>query len=184
MDRKQRDYIFLLILFSTFSMLIGAFIGTNTRIFSFETNNKKKATSENVTEGDAGMLLIDDVGIRVPLFLTDVVEEPDYTQKVVDRENSAAYIKYKDVYIIADHVGQDFSNLSNVKPGTKAVIKNGDTKETYECVELIKGRNNVDMIEDINGTKITELAKDRLAMYTCADTWEDILLTLWDKVES
>ena len=74
--------------------------------------NKKNNINENKEKGYVGTLAIPELTIEIPLYYADVYGDAKTTQKVVDNQNSAAYMEVNDkIIVIADHVEQAFKNL-------------------------------------------------------------------------
>lgn len=122
-------------------------------------------------ENFIGRLYIDDVKIDVALY-------ESWEQKVVDRDDSAAYMGWPKHRLIGDHNNQAFKNLGKTKVGAIACIEKEDgTLAYYKCKEVFKGHNNGGTITDNNGNDVTKKAD--ILMYTCYNGWKNIWVTLW-----
>ena len=153
-----------------------------------ESNVAKKrfidiTVDEGYKENDLyGILKIQDVGIEVSLYWGNPSGDPDGVQKIVDKNNSAAYIHYGVEHIVVDHDYQGFDQLEKVIVGkTEAEISFPDgTLQTYKCSRICNGTND-GRIYDENGEDISVLTDGGLAIYTCLDSSETIFLTFWEK---
>lgn len=122
-------------------------------------------------ENFVGRLYIDDVKIDVALY-------ESWEQKVVDRDDSAAYMGWPKHRLIGDHNNQAFETLGKTKVGAIACIEKEDgTLAYYKCKEVFKGNNNGGTITDNNGNDVTKKAD--ILMYTCYNGWKNIWVTLW-----
>ena len=78
---------------------------------------------------------------------------------------------------IADHNTQEFGKLLDVEVGMQGYIVLADgTKLSITCTEILTGHNTGKYIVDENGN--TDFDGDIL-MYTCLDSWRNILICLW-----
>lgn len=149
---------FLLIIFIISSLISPAFAAT--------PNYNDDKDYENFV----GRLYIDDVKIDVALYAS-------WEQKVVDRDDSAAYFGGSKHKIIADHNTEAFAPLGTIKVGTIArIAKEDGTFMYYECTEIFKGYNT-GSITDNYGNDVTKKAD--ILMYTCYNGWKNIWVTLW-----
>ena len=122
-------------------------------------------------ENFVGRLYIDDVKIDVALY-------ESWEQKVVDRDDSAAYMGWPKHRLIGDHNNQAFKDLGKTKVGAIACIEKEDgTLVYYKCKEVFKGHNNGGTITDNYGNDVTKKAD--ILMYTCYNGWKNIWVTLW-----
>lgn len=128
-----------------------------------------------------GSLKIDDLGINVPLYRADIYEDSRQAQYIVDREFSAAYIRYGNATVIADHVDQDFKDLKEAKRGMQAEVSVDGKTRYYTCTLVTDGLNTVNDITNMDGISIEKLADGKLGIYTCEEGWEHITLTVWEQ---
>ena len=143
--------------------------------------------AEEYTYGDAGRLVIPDVGVSVPLNWSG--DDEDLNQYLVDLEDSASFFDYRNdgdwSLGIADHNNQGFDGLYYVVPGTIAYIMHSDgTKETLECVYK-DGNATSDgyHITDSMGRNVSCINPDYIYMYTCnQEGWWSVTVTLWQYV--
>lgn len=123
----------------------------------------------------AGRLYIDKIEVDVALYRSN-------KQYVVDRQDSAAYFElaaWPGHMLIADHVTQSFSRLSEIEPGDRACIVTSDgLVENYICVDVFDGHNTGKFITDWNGRSVMKDAS--LLMYTCLTYWRNVRVTLWE----
>jgi sortase (surface protein transpeptidase) len=119
-----------------------------------------------------GRLCIPDAGIDVGLYC-------GAHQEICDRQDSANIFAMSvfDGLYIADHNTQAFEKLVNIKVGMRGYLKlaNGVILDIV-CTDVLSGHNIGNRIVDQNGN--TNLDADYL-MYTCEDSWHNILICLW-----
>lgn len=119
-----------------------------------------------------GRLHIPEVGIDVALYY-------GADQAITDRKDSANVFTMSvfDGLYISDHSTQEFGKLLDVEVGMRGYIVLADgTKLGITCTEILTGHNTGKYIVDENGN--TDLDGDIL-MYTCRDSWRNILICLW-----
>lgn len=139
--------------------------------------------------GSKGRLEIPALNISVPLYDTSI----DSAQKLVDNQNSAAYLRWPAQNAIADHASQaNFSNLSNVVVGTTTMsIETPNNATKYRCVKSqvghIKTANGSNTIFDENWESPYVQNAGGICIYTClgrsAPDVMDIRLTYWQPVD-
>lgn len=135
--------------------------------------------------GSKGVLLIPSIQVTVPLYEGDVYDNPVETQAIVDAENSAAMFDFEGVKVIAEHVDQTFGNLSKIKVGDTAFVKQQDgSEEEFVCTGNFLGKNVGSALTDVNGASVSKMIKDGVIMYTCTDNWEDVTVTIWERVKA
>lgn len=150
---------------------------------------KLKVVPAQKAYGTNGRLEIPDIGIGVPLYEAGNGD----AQKIVDNINSAAFIRFGDQDIIADHVCQGFSNLINVKPGvTEAYIRYEDGRQkayTCQCSQLGHIRKSASGNSLLDWTWNRALGNNgaSLVIYTCLGnpkgTEQSVTLTYWTENE-
>lgn len=158
------------------------------RITDFFCSFKRKKKSEVKPElfGSKGLLEIQDLGIKVPLYDTSVGP----AQTIVDAENSAVYLRWGNGQIaIADHANQqNFSNLEKAIPGrTIAHIRTYDSDKEFICYQVqvghIKTSASGNSIFDADGNPVFWQNPGGITIYTCirrsASDVMDIRLTYW-----
>lgn len=139
--------------------------------------------------GDAGRLVIEDVGITVALY-TAYGEDLDYDQPIIDREDSAAWYDFSsfgdEINGIVDHGDQAFSNLYYVSPkrSVARILHSDGTEEHYICTRVDPNSTNTGYsILDSNGSNVEGLDSDEIYMYTCnSSDPHDITLTFWKRM--
>lgn len=140
---------------------------------------------EELTYGDAGRLIIEDVGISVPLNLA--VCDVNLFQYYVDLPDSACLFDFRDEgdlsLGIGDHNYQGFDALYYVTPGMVAKILQSDgTESDYICTYVDRNATNDRYyITDSQGRKVTCIDENILYMYTCnPEGWQSVTVTLWE----
>jgi hypothetical protein len=131
-----------------------------------------------VMEGTAGHLAIAALGIDVPLY-----SAYDDAQTIVDAEQSAAYMDWYAVPVIADHAAQNnFRNIA-AAAGQAAVITRGGMQTAYVCTGVYQGENNGDDLI-VNGESFLTGGHGDLIMYTCmsADEGRMVYVTVWNRM--
>ena len=144
--------------------------------------------SKNKIYGTRGRIEIPELNIGVPLYGT----ESGGAQEVIDRQDSAVYLRWPGQIAIADHSSQaNFSNLNLAKPGhTKAYIVTRDSRTPYICyqtqvghIRIESGRNT---LYDNNWEPVFAKNHDGLTMYTCikksAPNVMDVRLVYWKQI--
>lgn len=147
-----------------------------------------KQEEKPIVYGSHGRLEIPTLNISIPLYEAS----GSTSQKVVDDQDSAAFIRYGTQNIIADHVSQaNFSNLIKSRPGkTVANITYEDgTSEKYLCMvsqigHIKPGENNKNNhMFDWRWTPIRGKNPGGLTIYTCMgyahDGIQDVTITYW-----
>ena len=118
-----------------------------------------------------GRLYIPEQDIYVALY--DCIEEIWDRQYAVDMVDSACYFSDDLPHIkIADHVTQDFYNLTEIGLGQNAYVLRGKAIEKLVCVAVIDGHNTGDNITDSDYNKI-DAVYDYIC-YTCINGWRNI----------
>lgn len=133
--------------------------------------------------GTLGRLYLPTINHSVAVYHANVYNDENYNaQQIVDNEDSAAYYKLGEKYIIADHHYQGFKKIINLNVGAKAYIKMNDgTIKTYYLKNKFIGENTGVDLTDGNGNSIQTL-EGSLVMYTCYTSDRKIMLTLWNEV--
>lgn len=137
--------------------------------------------------GSHGRLEIAELGISIPLY--DATDSSG-TQRIVDRQDSAAYIHWIKQDAIADHANQsNMANLNMAKAGrTIAVIDLGGEQLAYRCVSSQVGHirlspDGKNRIFDANWNRANLQNEGGLCIYTCmhksAEDIMDVRLTYW-----
>ena len=138
---------------------------------------KETVAEEMALRGSIGRLIIPDGEINVALFKNAYGDGS--VQKIVDNEDSAAYITWYTKTIIADHVHQGFSGIKRAVPGiTKAYIDCGTYTKTLICYNQFVGYNKGSYLSDINGNVSVDFNEPGFCMYTC-NRDGTITITLW-----
>ncbi len=134
--------------------------------------------------GSAGRLYLPTINLNVGLNYARLEYDENYdAQEIVDRKDSAAYFELGGKYIIADHNYQGFNKLINLEVGTKAYIKSEDNKViTYQLNNKFLGKNTSEDLVDTAGNSVQNM-KGSLIMYTCYTSDEDVIITLWDRID-
>lgn len=141
---------------------------------------------EGHSEGDFHGFLIIRGGIRKDTYYTTIAGDGSTAQTVVDSDNSAAYFRYDNYHVYADHnQASDFLGLTSVKEGSQAMLldDNSNIIERYVCVRVCYGYNYGHLFDDTM-TDLANLTDGTILMYTCTDSPERILMTFWDVVDS
>lgn len=132
-------------------------------------------------QGTYGRLIIPDVDISCQLNFVDAnSSEASYlAQHYTDMENSAAFFRYGNMYVISDHKEQGFANLENVNENDVAYIGSNDNLIELYCYKTRYGKNGLDgLTTDCNesGTGF-----DGYLIYTFSDTKDgcNIFMTYW-----
>lgn len=127
-------------------------------------------------EGTAGRLSIPSVSINVAVNLPG-----EDAQLTADAADSACWMEYDYGWnpVIGDHVNQEFSSLSQVKPGDLCtIVKDGRAYE-YRCLNVGYGSNIETDVLDGAGRSIFRREEDRLFLYTCAAGWRYVFISEW-----
>lgn len=126
---------------------------------------------------------IPEVDIAVPLQWISLNYDDSKGQNLTDQENLGIIFSDFNNAVIADHAGQNFKNLSEVKEGMNAYMNTStEDQTTLKCIFAGTGKNKEETgITDQYGTRIRNLYKNKVIMYTCqgADT-KHIVLTVWE----
>ena len=120
--------------------------------------------------------------LRIPEVKLDVALYLGADQAITDRKDSANVFSMSvfDGLYISDHNTQEFGKLLEVEVGMRGYIALADgTKLSITCTEILTGRNTGKYIVDENGN--TDFDGDIL-MYTCRDSWRNILICLWEYI--
>lgn len=119
-----------------------------------------------------GRLCIPEANIDVGLYY-------GADQAITDRQDSANIFTMSvfDGLYIADHNNQEFANLYAIVVGMRGylTLANGEVLNIV-CTDVFNGHHTGKHIVDENGN--TNLDGDYL-MYTCRDSWQNILICLW-----
>lgn len=141
---------------------------------------------EGHSEGEFHGFLIVRNGVRRDTYYTTITGDGSAAQTVVDSNNSAAYFRYDNYHVYADHnQAADFLGLTSVKEGDQAMLIDYDYNiiERYVCVRVCYGYNYGHLFDDTM-TDLANLTDGTVLMYTCTDSAERILMTFWDVVDS
>ncbi len=130
--------------------------------------------------GTLGRLYFPSLNHSVALFHASLYDENLNAQVIVDNKDSAAHFSLGDSFVIADHNYQGFKKIINLNIGDKAYIKKCDGSiMIYKLNNKFIGENiKTDLISK-EGTSVQKMEAD-LIMYTCYNTGNDIMITLWD----
>ena len=146
---------------------------------SAETNRQETADVQtDVIDGSAGHLTIAALGIDVPLYTA-----ADDAQSIVDAPQSAAYIDWYAVPVIADHAAQEnFRHLADAAGQTALIMQNG-VQKIYKCTEVYQGMNTGDDLT-VNGTSCLTGADGDLIMYTCISSGDgsQVYIAAWQRI--
>lgn len=149
----------------------------------------KKTTEEKILEEDKklgtfGRIYFSSL-YSVALYRPTTSEQ---AQAYVDNKDSAAYYKYGNIMIVADHAYQGFTIIKSLKAGDYVYIKKrtgtGFGLEKYIVREKTNGKNTgYNLITD-DGRDIGTDVNNSLALYTCntADGLH-VTIVLLDKAE-
>ena len=85
--------------------------------------------------------------------------------------------------VIGDHAYQGFDAIQSAQPGMMAYIKTWEGIKPYTCVERFHGHNAGNYLTDEYWNRLEADWEDALCMYTCEDNWQNITVTLWQKVD-
>ena len=135
--------------------------------------------------GTHGRIEIPNLKISLPLY-----DAKGDAQTIVDRKNAAAFIKWSNQDVIADHSGQDgFERLEFATPGNTLafiVYNNGKPSETYICTQKQIGHILMGTKNKLVDAKNVPPQSNGLIMYTCihesAINIMDVWLTYWKKI--
>ena len=127
-------------------------------------------------EGTAGRLVIPSVGISVAVNLPG-----EDAQLTADEPDSACWMEYGygQNPVIGDHVNQEFSALSLVKPGDTCTLVKGGRPYEYRCLSVGYGSNIETDVLDSSGVSIFQREEDKLFLYTCANGWRYVFISEW-----
>jgi uncharacterized protein YgiM (DUF1202 family) len=153
-----------------------------------KTKPKETIAEEMARRGNIGRLIISSVGVNVALFNTSIYD-PDDSQPIVDRSDSAAYMEdamgYYGFVLIGDHRYQGFSAIKSSIPNrTIAKIDRGSRVDQYICVNKIIGYNGYGDrggLFDLNGNSLADFYYGKLCLYTC-NTDGTITMTFWNPI--
>lgn len=154
----------------------------NNSVSHAETTTQNKV--KHLSYGTAGRLDIPCVNIGVRIYYVDLTD--GNVQSVVDAHDSAAYFLYANrKMVIADHNNQEFSHLSDIHVGDKAVISDADgNKEEYVCTRICyDGHNMGTYLVDEYGIYVENSDDGNLIMYTCNDCWQNVTIVYWQRAE-
>ena len=147
---------------------------------------------DGFSEGDYhGTLVIEKDGnyYSADTYYTDISGDGAGAQQIVDNEESAAYFKYDNYHVYADHDNTGFSILSTIEVGDEAWLYERSEDEDpadillekYKCVRVCPGYN-YGHIFDENMTDISDLNDGTILMYTCSGQYT-IYMTFWEVAE-
>ena len=124
-------------------------------------------------------LSIPDAGIEVKLYYADISGIGWEAQEIVDAEDSAAYFRYGNPFVIGDHDYQEFKTLTSVKKGQKCYITKEDGSVlTYKCVKVSEGYN-IGALYDIDERGLETYPEDYIILYTCDANDMRVWMTFW-----
>ncbi len=156
----------------------------NTEAVIEEAPDTEEVQEEVISYGDSGRLVIQDVGISVPLYYCGT--DGDLHQYLVDNPDSACLFDYRsngDLSLgISDHKYQGFDGLYDVVPGTIAkILHSNGTEETLICIYADRNAiNDGYYIIDSQGRKVSYIDPSIIYMYTCnPEGWWSVTVTLW-----
>lgn len=139
---------------------------------------------QELSYGDSGRLVIEDVGISVPLYLS--VCNGELHQYYVDMPDCACIFDNRAEGClslgISDHNYQGFDGLYYATPGMIARILYSDgTESDYVCTYLDRNASSDEYhIIDSEGRWVAYMDPDILYMYTCnSEGWWSVTVTLW-----
>ena len=143
-----------------------------------------------------GTLKIDSVDLELPIYCAEISGAGISAQEITDAEDSGAYFKYGNQWVIGDHDYQGFDKILTVSPGDKATIEKPQGKQVFECVTTANGYNIAEIYvilssaqgqefpekfsEDI--VNLFEFNENYLVMYTCNGSTKDIYITFWKQL--
>lgn len=146
------------------------------------------------TDGEYyGTLKIDSVDLILPIFCAEISGLGLSAQEITDAENSGAYFKYGNQWVIGDHDYQGFDKILEVSTGDIAIIEQNDKTQEFECVTTASGYNIAEIyviLSSVQGNAFTETFQEDvvnlfdfhekyLVMYTCNGSTRDIYITFW-----
>lgn len=152
-----------------------------------ELNIKESQEPAQITEkfGTMGRLYLPEVNFSVAVYYANPytdTEEAYTAQAIVDSEDSAAYFNMGGKGVIADHNYQGFKRIMDLSIGTTASIKMNDGSNVeYKLINKFIGRNTSEDIVDNNGNSLQNMSGS-LVMYTCYNSGDAVMITLWDRV--
>ena len=135
-------------------------------------------------DGMTGRLYIPDVNYDVALFEVSA-SDGAANQRVTDKSDSAAFMKWGQQWLVADHYYQGFDKMKNAKPGTIAYINNGERIQAYICTEKAAGENVSYTLLDNKGNDLYDRNAGGICMYTCnvvIYNGQDITYSLWQPI--
>ena len=144
---------------------------------------KVNKTSESEKLGTVGRLFLPSIDLNVAVYNANLNTDENYNaQSIVDKVDSAAYFKLGSKEVIADHNYQGFNKLMNMSLNTNAYIKKTDgTITNYQMINKFIGKNISTDLIDSNGKNVIEY-DGQLIIYTCYNSYEDILITIWKTI--
>ena len=142
---------------------------------------------EGHSAGDYHGILVIEGGIMKPTYYTSIASDSwDDAQTIVNEESSAAYFRYDNYHVYADHnqLGS-FFGLAYIKEGARAMLldETGRALERYVCVRTCYGYNYGHLFDDTM-TDLANLTDGTVLMYTCIENADQIYMTFWDVVDS
>ena len=126
-------------------------------------------TMNNVPYGTHGRLSVPSLGIDVAVNDSRGFD----SQMIVDDDDSAAFIEWKDQNVIVDHRSQSFYYLPHATPGiTTACLVTPASTNYYVCTysgtgRITYGQNHACTFVDDLGNSVNSTNKDGICMYTC-----------------
>lgn len=189
-ERIQRSVLGKLaaVVITAFCMMTPLPAEADRHIYTLTTTpTPEPAQQETHTLGEEmGRLSIPDVGIDVALYYAGTQDDADTKQQIVDQHDSALWMDTTDSYkdgqpIIADHCDQAFASLRYVVANETIAyitLPDGSTNK-YKCVDFMFGKNDEKFIYDNKGNDAGAQNKGGIAMYTCDDNWQNVILTYW-----
>lgn len=106
---------------------------------------------------------------------------PGSSQSIVDAPDSAAYISWENIVMIADHAAQGFSIIRSLGPGASATITDDATITYLTCASTYQGTNTGNGIDLVDGRYAEQVGDGQYILYTCNDaTGVSVTVTYWN----
>ncbi|MCH4282034.1 MAG: hypothetical protein LKF83_02705 [Solobacterium sp.] len=102
------------------------------------------------------------------------------SQSVVDAADSAAYIPWGNIVMIADHASQGFSVLRSLGAGASGTITDNSTITYITCASSYQGTNTGNGINLADGRYAETVGDGSYMLYTCNDSaGVSVTVTYW-----
>lgn len=103
------------------------------------------------------------------------------SQTIVDAADSAAYIPWGNIVMIADHAFQGFDVLYSCGAGSTATITDNSTVTYLTCASTYQGNNSGNGIDLADGRYAEQVSDGSYILYTCNDAaGVSVTVTYWN----